>query len=301
MSERMRGGHAASDIDLLEEIVRLSRGGCVSALATVVESSGSSPRKVGAKMLVRGDGSIMGTVGGGAVEQEVIAASLAATRDGRPRMATFELTERYGHVCGGTMRVYLEPNRIEPRLLVVGAGHVGSALAVLARFAGFHVTVIDEREEYACRQRLPDANRIVAAAAADALPALDVSAATAIVIATAGFEQDFAAVRSALKTAAGYIGMIGSKRKRAVLEETLAGEGYHAQEIARVTSPVGLEIGAETPQEIAVSIMAQLIAFRSGNGKYGVGNRTGGGRVAPDGDLQAAAAACGQTGDPALP
>lgn len=263
-ADRLSCGHAVSDITLFGEIIRLSRDGSASVLATVVETSGSSPRKVGAKMVVRSDGTIMGTVGGGRVELEIIAAALVAVQDGRPRLVSFELTEQYGHVCGGNMRVYLEPNRPESRLVIIGAGHVGAALAALARFAGFHVTVIDERTEYACPERLPEADEIVAAPGAEALGRLKTGVATAIVIATPSHEQDFAAVRAALRTPAGYIGMVGSNRKKRVLEELLTREGYGTEEMGRVISPVGLAIKAETPREIAVSIIAQLIEFRNG-------------------------------------
>jgi len=283
--DRLHPGYTTTDIALFEEIIQLSRKGSSSVLAIVVESSGSSPRKVSAKMLVRDDGSIMGTVGGGRLEQEVIAAALITVKDGKPRIISFELTEQFGHVCGGSMLVYLEPNKVESRLVIIGAGHVGVALAALARFAGYHVTVIDERKEYASPALLPDANEIVAAPPAEALSRIDVNAATSIVIATPGFEQDFDAVRSALKTSAGYIALIGSKRKKGVLAETLAREGFGADEIARVIIPAGLAIKAETPQEIAVSIIAQLIGQRRGNGAQGIGNTACGGCVTPDGNL----------------
>lgn len=275
--DKLPPGNAMTDSALFEEIIQLSRKGSSSVLAIVVESSGSSPRKVGAKMLVRGDGSIMGSVGGGRVELEVIAAAQIAVKDGKPRIISFELTEQFGHVCGGNMRVYLEPNVVESRLVIIGAGHIGTCLASIARFSGFHVTVIDERKEYACPELLPDANETIVAMPAEALNRIDVTPATAIVIATPGFEQDFDAVRAALKTSASYIGLIGSRRKKEVLVETLAREGFGADEIARVIIPVGLAIKAETPQEIAVSIIAQLIGQRRGNGAQGIGNTACGG------------------------
>ncbi len=282
--------YAVNDNALYEEIIRLSRIGSASALATVIESAGSSPRKTGARMLVRGDGSIMGSVGGGRAEQEVIAAALIMIRDDKPQIMEFELVEQYGYVCGGSMRVYLEPNSIEHRLVIIGAGHVGTSLTALARFAGFHVTVIDERKEYACTERLPEANEIIAVPSSEALSRIDVNHATQIVIATPGFEQDFDAVRAALKTPAAYIGLIGSNRKKKVLADTLAREGFGGDEIARVTIPAGLAIKAETPQEIAISIIAQLISQRRGNGAQGIGTNACGGCITPNGNLQATAA-----------
>ena len=256
------GGRASNDIALFAEIVRLHTAGNASVLATVIDSSGSSPRKVGARMLVREDGSILGSVGGGRVEQEVIVSALAALRDGQPRQISFRLTERYNHVCGGFMGIFLEPNAAPYRLVIAGAGHIGTALTALGNFAGFHVTVLDERPEFASFERFPEADAVISGPVVEALEGLAVNDTTAIVIATAGFEQDFGVVRAALKTPAGFIGMIGSNRKRAVLATTLAQEGFDAASAARVTIPVGLDIRAETPQEIAVSIVAQLIAFR---------------------------------------
>jgi xanthine dehydrogenase accessory factor len=278
------------DLNIYEEIVRLARAGIPSALATVVESAGSSPRKAGAKMLVREDGSILGTIGGGKVELEVIAASLEVLAGGVPRTVPFTLTEENGHVCGGSLLVYIEPNAIRPRLLVIGAGHVGGALTSAAKFAGFQVYIADDRPEYANRDRLPDADGIFAGGAADFLTELEVTAADAVVITTTGFETDFTAVRAALATPARYIGVIGSRHKREVLMQTLAGGEFAPEDLDRIVIPVGLAIGAETPAEIAVAIVAQLIAARRNHGSTGVGASPRRGVVAADEIVQAAPA-----------
>ena len=259
MSVPDAAGDAVDDLRLYEEIVRLARAALPSVLATVVDTSGSAPRRAGAKMLIRADGSLLGSIGGGAVEKQVVADALAVLRERRPRLEEFRLTEKHGHVCGGTMRIYLEPNAIAPRLIVVGAGHVGAALGVAAAFAGFRLTFIDERPDYACAQRLPAAEAIVCAPPEIALAELAIDATCAIVIATPTYAQDFAAVRAALASPARFIGVIGSRRKRAVLVATLTQEGYGSAEIERVQIPVGIAIGAQTPQEIAISIVAQLI------------------------------------------
>ena len=255
-----RAGRPIDDCTLYAEILRLRQVGVASLLATVVDSQGSSPRKAGAKMLVRGDGSTLGTIGGGGVEHAVIAAAPDVLREGQARLSTFALSAANGHACGGTMRIYLEPSVPAPRLIIVGAGHIGSALTTIAGFCGFHVTVVDERADYANSVRLPDADAIFAAPADSVLPTLAADARTAIVIATTDYPQDFAAVRCALATAAGFIGLVGSRRKQALLSSTLADAGYTPADIARVHSPVGLAIGAQTPQEIALSIGAQLVA-----------------------------------------
>ena len=149
-----------NDLELFEEMVRLARSNNPCALATVIESKGSAPRKSGAKMIVKADGAILGTIGGGKVEQEAIEAARAAITRGKPVMLNLELTEEYGHVCGGNLLVYIEPLGLSPRLIIFGAGHVGRALATVARFAGFRVSVSDERAEYATKEQVPDAQEI---------------------------------------------------------------------------------------------------------------------------------------------
>jgi xanthine dehydrogenase accessory factor len=279
------------DLKIYEEMIALCRQGIPYALATVVESAGSSPRKAGAKMLVRQDGSILGTVGGGRVEMETIEAALAALASGAPCMLPFTLTEEYGHVCGGRLLVYIEPANPAAHLLIIGAGHVGRALASAARGAGFRVTVTDDRPEYATREQVPDAEEVHVGELSGLLDRLPVSAGTCIVITTTGFEKDFAAVRAALATPAGYLGVIGSKRKKEVLVQTLTAEGYAPSDIDRLTIPVGLAIGAETPAEIAVSIVAQLIQERRQHGATRIGDTAGRRAVPADGPLQTIAAA----------
>jgi xanthine dehydrogenase accessory factor len=251
-----------TDLEIFREFVRLAERGTSAALATVVETSGSSPRKAGAKMLVQGDGTTMGTVGGGKIELETVAAAREAIRDGKPRSVPFTLTEEHGHVCGGRVLVYIEPAATCPSLVIAGAGHVGQALARAASFAGFRVTVADDRPGYADRERIPDAEEVFLCDYGTLFGEVPVHHNTFIVIATTGFEQDFAAVRGALGTSAPFIGLVGSARKRDVLHATLAAEGYEANQINRVTIPAGLPIGGETPEEIALSIAAQLIEQR---------------------------------------
>ncbi len=254
------------DLELFEEVVRLARGNAPCALAIVIESRGSAPRKSGAKMIVKGDGSTLGTIGGGKVEMEVIDKALAAIARGTPATISLALTEAYGHVCGGSLTIYIEPLGLAPRLVIVGAGHVGRALATVARFAGFRVIVSDERAEYASREQVPDAHEIFHDDAEKALSAVPVDAGPYVVIASHSHELDFAAVRAALKTPARYIGLIGSKRKREVLFGNLRQEGFSEEDLARLYTPVGLPIGGDSPEEIAVSIVAQLIQKRTGRG-----------------------------------
>ena len=279
------------DTRLYEALLQAVRDGTPTVLATVVETAGSAPRKAGAKMLVYADGKILGTIGGGRVEAETIDAALEVMGSAMPRTLRFTLTESHGFVCGGSLMVYIEPVVASPRLLIFGAGHVGRALTAAASFAGFRVTVADERPEYASREQLPEADETIVGDPPAALGQLSVDEGTFIVIAMTDHRRDFDAVRAALGTKAGYIGVVGSKRKREALFKMLSEEAFQATDLRRVVMPVGLRIGAETPAEIAISIVAQLIEARRAHAANSSGNLTGGRRVEADGTVQAAPAA----------
>jgi xanthine dehydrogenase accessory factor len=250
-------------VEIYEEIVRLKKEGRPSALATIVQCIGSSPQKEGAKMLVRDDGSVVGTMGGGCLEAEVIQASVMTIKDGSPRTLPIELTERHGGlVCGGKVLVYIEPIIPEPRLIILGAGHVGKALARVAKFSGFKTTVVDDREEFANKENIPEADEMVVHDLGDVFSTVFADSGSYIVIATRGHTHDLDALKAALKTRAAYIGLLGSKRKRALLFKMLGEEGFSKEDVGRVITPVGLSIGSVTPEEIAISIMAQIIQKR---------------------------------------
>ena len=251
-----------NELQIYEEIVRLRRSGASFALATVTDHSGSSPRKAGAKMLLRTDGSILGTVGGGRVEAETIAAAREAMASGKPRTLPFLLNEEHGFACGGAMTVFVDPQLSAPQLVMFGAGHVGKATAALAKGCGFRVTVVDERPECANPEQIPCADQFVVAPVRDSFSRLRLDAESSVIIATPGHISDFEAVRGALASPAGFIGLLGSRRKREALLKALTEEGFPEEQRGRVTTPVGLEIGAETPEEIAVSIVAQLVRRR---------------------------------------
>lgn len=253
-----------SDLELYEELLRLTRRGEPFALATVVAHGGSSPRKSGAKMLVRGDGSSLGTVGGGRIEQETLQAARNALVSGEARTLEFILTEEHGYACGGSMSVFVEPQGRRPLLVMFGAGHVGRAVTALAHGCGFRVVVVDDRPDCAVPALLPGADEVVCTPVAEAFACVRLERESFAVIATPGHVHDFEAVRGCLASEAGFIGLLGSRRKRETLLQTLEKEGFDAAQRARVVTPVGLSIGAQTPQEIAVSIVGQLIAIRSG-------------------------------------
>lgn len=253
-------------MDLYEEIVKLRREGRRGAMATIVNVRGSIPSFKTAKMLVRDDGSIMGTIGGGCVEAEVWQAAREVMESEKPRTLTFDLNQdpKYdtGLVCGGTLEIFVEPILPPAELYIFGAGHVAASLYKVAKIAGFEITVIDNREVYARRERFPEAQQVIAEDFEKAMAQLSPTESSFIVIVTRGHRDDMRVLRWAVQTPARYIGMIGSKRKTITIFKELQNEGLPAQLFDRVHAPVGLDIGAITPEEIAVSITAELIAKR---------------------------------------
>jgi len=253
-------------MDLYEEIVRLRKDGRRGAVATIVNVRGSIPSFKTAKMLVRDDGSIIGTIGGGCVEAEVWQAAREVMESEKPRTLTFDLNQdpKYdtGLVCGGTLEIFVEPVLPPADLYIFGAGHVATSLYSVARIAGFDVTIIDDREAYANRERFPDAQEVIAEDFDKAASKLTPGESSYIVIVTRGHRDDMRMLRWAVQTPARYIGMIGSKRKTITIFKELQNEGLAAHLFDRVHAPVGLDIGAITPEEIAVSITAELIAAR---------------------------------------
>lgn len=253
-------------MDIYEEIVRLRRDGRRGAVATIVSAHGSIPSFKTAKMLVRDDGSICGTIGGGCVEAEVWQAAREVMEEEKPRTLTFNLNQdpKYdtGLVCGGTLDIYVEPILPAALLYIFGAGHVAASLYKTAHDAGFDVIVVDDRESYANRERFPDAREVIAQDFDQAMARLEITESAYIVIVTRGHRDDMRVLRWAVGTKARYIGMIGSKRKTIAIFRELRQEGLAANLFERVHAPIGLDIGAVTPEEIAISITAELIAVR---------------------------------------
>ncbi len=252
--------------DIYEEIVQLRQAGRRGAVATIVNVRGSVPSFETAKMLVRDDGSIVGTVGGGCVEAEVWQAAREVMESERPRTLTFNLNQnpKYdtGLVCGGTLDIFIEPVLPPASLYIFGGGHVALSLYRTANTAGFDVNVIDDRESYANRERFPEAKEVIAADFDQAMARITPNETSYIVIVTRGHHDDMRVLRWAVQTQARYIGMIGSKRKTIAIFRELVKEGIAEHLFERVHAPVGLDIGAITPEEIAVAITAELIAAR---------------------------------------
>jgi xanthine dehydrogenase accessory factor len=250
-----------------EALMAAQADGLPAALATVIHTQGSMPRHAGSKMLVRADGSIVGTVGGGAMEAGVIAESIAALGDGQTRLKTYTLNsieDGDPGVCGGTAQIFIEPIGVGPRLLVIGGGHVGRALAELGKWMGFYVILTDDRADFANPDHVPGLDRYVAAppeAVGDHIP---IDRQTYIAAVTRGINIDLALIPALLKTEAGYIGLIGSRRRWALTEQALLEQGMTEAQLKRVHAPIGLELEAETPREIALSIMAEIVMLRRG-------------------------------------
>jgi xanthine dehydrogenase accessory factor len=258
-------------MEIYEELLRLKKEGRSSALATIVQCAGSAPQKTGSKMLIRDDGSIVGTLGGGCLEAEVVQAALMAIRDEQSVTLPFDLTEKQGGlVCGGRVSVFIEPVIPDPTLVILGAGHVGKALTKAARFSGFRVVICDDRPEYANPENLPDAHDIVVHDFPTMFSRMIVPDNCYIVVATRGHNHDLDAIIASLRTAARYIGLLGSKRKKALLFKVLSEAGFSESQISRVHIPIGLPINSVTPEEIAISIMAQIIQKRRENAASGI-------------------------------
>ena len=252
-------------------MAELEKRGGAGVLCIIVHSQGSTPRGTGSKMLVYPDGSFVGTVGGGELEGRVISEALEALAEGKPRKIEYSMTDpQRGDpgVCGGQLEVFVEPIVPSPLLVVIGGGHVGKAVAHLAKWLGFRVEVNDDRDEFCTPEAVPDADEYYPMQMAELPENLEITPWTYIVLTTRGAPIDAAGLPNLFKSDAAYIGVIGSRRRWETTASMLKDAGVSEEEIARVHSPTGLELNAETPEEIAVSIMAEIIMLRGdGDGK----------------------------------
>jgi xanthine dehydrogenase accessory factor len=239
-----------------------------AALVTIVSTTGSTPQRVGAKMLVFQDGRTVGTIGGGCYENDAFWKAREAINTRRPELVHYELSDDFaqetGLICGGQMDVYIEPIEPSPELYVIGAGHVGYHLARLAADVGFRVHNVDDREKFANAERFPSAVEVVVDSIPSWIDRANLPAHAYAVIVTRGHTNDLDALRVLAPRQLRYLGLIGSRAKVARIYDALAADGMPAQLLERVHAPIGLDIGAVTPQEIAVSILAELIAVKHG-------------------------------------
>lgn len=254
--------------DVFEAVAEALQRGEPAALVTIIRAQGSTPQRVGAKMLVFPDGRTVGTIGGGCYENEAFWKAREAIETRKPIIAKYELAddiaEDSGLICGGQMEVYIEPLEPAPALYLVGAGHVSFHLAQAAQAVGFKLHVIDDREKFANAERFPTAEEIIVDDIPEWLGQAELPSHAFAVILTRGHRHDLDALRALAPKQLRYLGLIGSKAKVARIYEALEAEGIPAEQLRGIHAPVGLDLGAVTPQEIAISILAEMIGVKYG-------------------------------------
>ncbi|HUG53498.1 MAG TPA: XdhC/CoxI family protein [Vicinamibacteria bacterium] len=254
--------------DVFEAALQAVKTGEKAALVTVIATEGSTPQKAGAKMVVYADGRIVGTIGGGCVEAEMTWRARQAIDDRRPQVASYELTADQagedGLICGGRMEVFVEPIESTPTLCLFGAGHVAQPLARMAKAAGFRVEVADDRVKFANRERFPEADLVIVEDFATAAERMTLGPNSYAVVVTRGHKGDEEALYACLGKKLRFLGLLASRPKFVHIASALEGRGVSAEELATIHAPLGLQLGAVTPEEIAVSVLAEMIAVRRG-------------------------------------
>jgi len=261
--------------DLFDEILKIRAEGRRGVVATIISTKGSTPRETGAKMLILEDGKFLGSVGGGCMEAEVWQEAMKVMAEDKPRTIHLDLTgrnaEEGGMICGGVMDIYIEPIAPSPRVFIFGGGHISLSLSKMSTMVGFQAVVVDDRPQFANKERFPEADEVIAEEFPLVLPKLKVNPASYLVIVTRGHAYDQEVLEWALKQDAKYIGMIGSRKKIQTVYNELKEKGFKTEQFQRVHAPIGLDIGAVTPEEIAVSIVAEMIQVRRGTKKENKG------------------------------
>jgi len=256
-------------LEVYQELVNVMQKGERAVLATVISSRGSAPRKAGVKMLIKQDGTFLGTVGGGGVERQVQEKAREVMNSGEPQIVHLDLSGRKKEsamICGGQMDVFLEPILSQETLYLFGAGHISQSTAKVGKMLGFRVVVIDPRLEYNNSDRFPNADFLIVEEYNSAFSKLNVGEDGYVIIYTPGHVLDEQCLEFAVGTRARYVGMIGSRKKVKEVKEHLLQKGISQQQLDRIHAPIGLEISAETPEEIAISILAEIIKVkRTGN------------------------------------
>lgn len=252
---------------IFEALHQVESQGQPAALATVIRARGSVPRHEGSKMVVYPDGRIEGTVGGGEMESRVIRDAIEVLTSGHPRILHYELSDpKSGDpgVCGGEVDIFVEAIKPVPTVVVVGAGHVGKAVAHLAKWLGFRVVVSDDRPDFASPTHIPDADAYHPVPIAELPKVLSITDQTYLVLTTRGVPIDIPGIPHLIDSPAAYIGVIGSRRRWATAVKQLEANGISREKLARIHAPMGLELNAETPEEIALSILAEIVMLRRG-------------------------------------
>lgn len=257
-------------LSFYDKILEWGQAGTPFAVATIIETIGSTPRPAGAKMLISEDLDIFGTIGGGCVEGDVIKLAREVIRSGRPRILDVDLTMKnpaeLDMRCGGRLKIVIEPVQQDDQLIIFGGGHVSLAIHNICRMVDFDITVVEDRPQFGNKQRFPDARRLMVGEWAEQLKQIKITKRTFLVIVTRGHSSDEDILRWALtqkKPAPLYIGMMGSRAKWANMKKKLAAEGIPRKQLDAVHCPIGIKCGSVTPEEIAVSIAAELIQARA--------------------------------------
>jgi xanthine dehydrogenase accessory factor len=246
-----------SSSDIVEEAHKLIRASEPFAWVMIIDSEGSSARHLGASMIVTANGKVIGTVGGAVAELQLIEQAIHSIKEGKPRTVRIPLP-----VCAGVMTCFINVFQSSGTLILVGAGHVSQPLAILGKMLGFRVVVMDDRPEYATQERFPDADQLIVDNWEKALSEFTIDENCYIVILTYAGEYDELAVRKLVSSKAAYIGLIASRTKARTILAKLRRDNVPEELVRHVTTPIGLDIGAETPAEVAVSTMAQIIMLR---------------------------------------
>ena len=252
---------------ILKAVSSAVEKGIETAVVTVLEVKGSSPGKEGSMMAVFSDGSILGTVGGGALEYEFIQEALKAIKENKSCEKSFELTEKGSlHMkCGGFVRAYIKVFAKREKLLIMGGGHLGAELYTLGKFLNKYVVIFDDREEFANRKRFPEAAEIIFGTMKETVKNYSIDENSYIIIVTRGHENDKECLKAILdkKVSPKYIGMVGSRGKVLSTYKELLDEGYSEEELKKIYSPIGLDISSSEPKEIALGIMAEITAVKN--------------------------------------
>jgi xanthine dehydrogenase accessory factor len=258
-------------MEIFQEIAEIAKRGEVAAWCVIISTTGSTPRKANAKMIVYADGRTSGSIGGGEKESYVISQALEAVKDGMPRVVTYPIPKSQDakrDEFSGRLEVYVEPIVPQAMIVVIGLGHVGRAVAKFAKFLGYRVVVSDDREGYATSEEIPEADVHYTGEFSQLFEEIDVYPHTGIILTTRNVEVDMEIFPAILETPATYIGVIGSKRRWEITQQKLLEIGITEDSLMRVVSPMGLDLGGETPEEIALSILAEVVMLKKG-GKGG--------------------------------
>jgi xanthine dehydrogenase accessory factor len=253
--------------DVYQALAEISRSGISAALCTIIQAKGSTPRKTGTKMLVYSDGSIVGTIGGGEIEGRVIQEALESIQSGESKIRSYDLIDpQQGDpgVCGGSLEVFIDPLSQPDDLVVVGGGHVGRAVVFLAKWLGFRVILSDDREKFATPENAPHADQYIHCKLEELPDRYPFTLQTAIVLATRNNQVDIQGLPEILAAPSSYIGVISSRRRWRLTREELLKTSLNEEDVERVYAPIGLDIQAESPEEIALSILAEVLQTRRG-------------------------------------